>query len=305
MVRGEKTMKPLCLAWMVFLALGAPLPATPVEIAPAEDRDAIAWGKPRDDVRIGLASEDREVLAMATSVNVTLWYENLGTEKRRVLTFQGGNRCPVLFSASQGEHQLYIDFDYGRRTTLTPLRYVTLEPGKRFHEQINVPFESKIAGNFANVPRPDAKQTVALTAGLCTEPDTKGKKSWDAADTRHSGAITFRLIDRLVIAGPKFGKEPVRVKVGKPFEVRLESAASETAWELRPTFEEKPVLSRVGARHIPRGEPAVGTYVFTFTATRAGEETLDFQFVFPRGTGKKAFGSTIVSRAIIKIQAEE
>ena len=107
-------------------------------------------------------------------------------------TFQGGNICAVMFAGSTGEKPFFVDFTMDR-LAITPARFVVLKAGEQFHEAIPVPFDGQPGAGFVNLPRPAAKQPVILKAGVCAKVDTKGKPSWDAADTRRSGAITIEL----------------------------------------------------------------------------------------------------------------
>ena len=142
--------------------LGLTIGAAAVIGAPLADegrQPVIAWGEPKNGVRIGLASSAPGVAAGAADVRVTLWYENTSAEERKVLTYQGGNRCPVMFSVAEGEkQQRFIEFST-RPTDRTPLRHVTLKPGARFHEEIALPFEESTTSGFGPCParRPNWK----------------------------------------------------------------------------------------------------------------------------------------------------
>lgn len=162
------------------------------EITIALAAKAISWGAPKDDVRIGLTPEKVEVAADARDVAVTLWYENVGKEERKVLTFQGGNVSPLMFTAGKGDKVSFVEFAVERLAITVP-KYVTLKPGERFSEGIRIPFELHGTGGFLDLPRPEAKQPVSLKAALGTKGDARGKDTWDSADTRHSGLISIEL----------------------------------------------------------------------------------------------------------------
>jgi RNA polymerase sigma factor (sigma-70 family) len=152
----------------------------------------VAWGTAKDGVRVGLSPDTIEVAAEAKSVTVTVSYENVGKEERKLQVFQGGNICPLMFLATKGDQQFYVDFVAVRSAT-TPPQFVTLKPGESFRETLTIPFEGTPGAGFVRLPRPDAKQPVTLSVGLCTKVDTSGKQSWEAADTRIGGSIKINV----------------------------------------------------------------------------------------------------------------
>lgn len=287
--------------------LGASLFGTVIQAAPVvpEQRAPrkIAWGAARNGIRVGLTPPETSISEGQTEVNVTIWYENQSAEERKVLTFQGGNRCPLMFSLSEGDRQQrYIDFTT-EDPVRTPLRYVTLKAGDQFHEDVALSFTPPGTGGFVALPVPQAKQPLMLAAGVCKHADTKGKASWDDAETLHSGPIRLTLSDVLVIR-PHANDKPIRLRAGQTVELRLDSRDSDRQWHLPPSESADTAVTVRSQKHIrPKhvAESAAGTYAFTVQAQKPGKQTLEFQF----RSVKTGFGKPVAQRLVVEIEVTE
>jgi hypothetical protein len=162
------------LAAILLLVLTAALPATPL---PVDPKQAIAWGKPQDDVRIGLASDDREVLVRLESqesetasddqeIKVTLWYENAGKDVCP-LVLADRFRCPFGFVAIQNGRTFDVPCHLPDAKAVLEPNTVQLRPGELHCEEAVLRFEGadgKDGFGFVRLPRPTEGQPVTLTA---------------------------------------------------------------------------------------------------------------------------------------------
>jgi uncharacterized protein (TIGR03067 family) len=237
-----------------------------------ETNEAIAWGEPKDGVRIGLAPTRVEVPGDARNVAVTLWYHSVAKEERKVQIFQDGNVSPVMFAAGSGD-KVMVDFIMDRLAQSLP-QFVTLKPGQRFSEVIRIPFQGQPGVGFINLPRPQAGQPVTLRAGLATKHDARGKETWEAAETRHSGSITIALTTGLLMAADDPSKDDLEKLRGTWLTVSLVDDGKTIVDEKTPPKERAATkLAYEGNKWVIKvGDKAVASGVFKIDATRTPRE---------------------------------
>jgi RNA polymerase sigma factor (sigma-70 family) len=156
----------------------------------------VAWGPPKDGLRIGLSAAQSEVDEW---FELDVWYENVGNEPRKVYIKKDCNWSHLFFTSEYNGKRFYIPYVVSR-SALSVGKQKELKPGERFRETLTLLTGIPNASGFDGVPEFKPGETLDMQIGLFDkEPSrTKGDEQWRAPQTRRSGSVT---LTRAVVEG--------------------------------------------------------------------------------------------------------
>jgi RNA polymerase sigma factor (sigma-70 family) len=163
-------------------------------------KPGIAWGEPRDGLRLGLAPDQVSMLRDQKELKITVWYENVDTKVRQVPVQREQNVLRLMYAGEKNGKPFFADYRIPRLAITTP-KFEPLEPGKRLAEEFIIrPGEE--SNGLRGVPALEPGESLTLRAGLCAKGDTNGEASWKAEDTLRSGAVKVSRTKQDATEGP-------------------------------------------------------------------------------------------------------
>ncbi len=152
------------------------------------------WGRPVDGVRVGLSPGRVTLDKQDRRAILTVWYENVGTEPRKVVDHQNLNVTTVMFVGDADGTPFRTDFAVSRLAT-TPLKFRELQPGERFTEQVALSPGGMT--QYSGVPDLKPGNSLSIRVGWCQKSDPLTDEDWNAPTTRKSGSIVIDRTDTL------------------------------------------------------------------------------------------------------------
>jgi hypothetical protein len=158
---------------------------------PVQPAETIAWGKPRDGVRLGLSRKAKEIAENTKFVEVDVWFENVGKEPKQVPMHNDRdvNTSVLMFGGQYDGEPFYVSYHMERLATAPP-KYKQLEPGCRYHERFTLAVAKRGSQlGYAGLPALAAGKTLTLQVGWCDRNDPHTEKDWQSNKTLKSGSI--------------------------------------------------------------------------------------------------------------------
>jgi hypothetical protein len=151
----------------------------------------IAWGKAKDDVRVGLSPKTVKLKPDEKTFTVRVWYENVGRQLQRVPVHKNANMYTLMFSGNTDGKPFYAGCIMARAETLPP-RPHSLKPGERFSETFGLGLAVGDDDTRFYLPELKAGESLTLQAGWTPFGDAATAEHFNDPRTRTSGAITIR-----------------------------------------------------------------------------------------------------------------
>ena len=143
--------------------------------------DPISWGETHKGLRLGMTPGTITVQPNQKSIEVMVWFENVGKEDAQVHPWDESLR----FAGQKGDKSFKVVYSPGERAAWPVPPLVTLKPGILVRLPVSIPFEGPgNANDFVGLLRPGSGEPLSLAA------------SWHSglmADSFECGRVTIEL----------------------------------------------------------------------------------------------------------------